>query len=108
MASLRRDFLHPASAMAIVGLDCLSWLLSSFYEFEQYAPAVVWSAAFAGVCVWLVEGVVSDPLRALAKAVLAAMIVWLPGLIAGAVVGLAALAWWVSVRLAERRERHRH
>lgn len=105
--SSRRDFLHPASAAAILGSDWLAWLLSSFFELELFAPVLLWAGAFAGVSVWLVEGVVSDPVPAFAKGLLAAGIVWMPGLTLGTVVGLLALVWWLSVRLAERRERTR-
>jgi hypothetical protein len=108
MASLsRRELLRPASATAILALDWLSWLLGTFYELELFAPAAVWSAAFAGLCVWLVEGLGSDPRPALAKGALAAAIVWVPGLILGTIVGLLALTWWGAGRLAERRERRR-
>ena len=108
MASVsQRELLRPASATVIFALDGLSWLIGTFYELELFAPAAVWSAAFAGLCVWLLEGLGSDARTAFAKGVLAAAIVWVPGPILGTVVGLLALAWWGAVRLAERRERHR-
>jgi hypothetical protein len=103
----RREILQPASAFAVLSADWLVWLIGDYFDLGLLSAAVLWGAAFAGVCVWLIEGLATHPVRAFAKALLAALIVWAPGLVAGTVIGLLALAWWLSVRMAERHHRQR-
>lgn len=104
---LRREMLQPASALAVLGIDGLVWAIGDYFELGLGSTAVLWGAAFAGICVWLLEGLSTAPLRAFAKAVAAAIIVWAPGFVAGAVFGVVTFAWWLSLRAVERR-RHEH
>lgn len=105
--STRREMLQPASAFALLSTDWLAWLIAGYFDLGLGAVGDLWAAGFAGICVWLVEGLTREPLRALVKALLAAAIVWTPGLALGTAVGLLALAWWLSLRAAERHERNR-
>ncbi len=100
--SVRSEILQPASALAVVSTDWLIWLIDTYFGLGPVSGVVLSGAAFAGTCVWLIEGLTTTPLRAFAKGLLAVAIVWAPGLAVGTSVGLLALAWWLSVRWAER------
>lgn len=100
--SVRSEILQPASAFVVVSADWLIWLIGDYFGLGPVSAAALSGAALAGICVWLIEGLTTNPLRAFVKGLLAVAIVWTPGLALGTSVGLLALAWWLSVRWAER------
>jgi hypothetical protein len=104
VANGRRDFLHPASAVAIMGFDLLAWLLDEFFELAPHAPVLTLLIAFAGLCVAMIEDL-GAPRRPLPRGLLGAVLVWLPGALAGTLAGVLALTWSLSVWLVEWHQR---
>jgi hypothetical protein len=101
--TVRREILQPASALVILSADWLVWLVGGYFGLEPASAAVLGGATVAGLSVWLIEGLTTDPLRAFARGLSTVAIVWVPGLVAGTVVGLLVLAWWLALRAVERR-----
>jgi hypothetical protein len=103
-ANGRRDFLHPASAVAIMGFDMLAWLLDEFFLLAPHAPILALMLAFTGLCVAIIEDL-GAPRRSLPRGLLGALLVWVPGPMAGTLAGVLALTWSLSVWLVEWHQR---
>lgn len=100
--SSRRCPLQPASAVAILAIDWLLYLVTAMTELALLDRTILYAAAFAGVVVCLVEhsSFNRSPWHALARGGVAAAAVGIPGVVVGSSLGVSALLWCLASWLA--------